>query len=377
MGADHVSSSCNSRAGGFGIGASQGRNLAEGLSRDSLDCSRMAQFGFVAAIALLTAFSLGGQPAKESFDFKLVLPDHPGQLRFTASGFKVVETSAKPEGSEIGIRGKDASGRLTFLAFLFLFPEQAPLTSAKCREGVLASERKDDPTFRLIGTTEIARPGGVPLSLVTFTTRAEDGTTGYRVRGFVATGDVCGDLDFYSASPIGSRDADLQRIFASYLLDTNYVPTPGDIFLYAETLFRKQMFKEAAPYYESALAKLRDNFAPFPSAMVARRVMTDQSGISYGLSGDIPKARAIFQKALAGDPNYPMYYYNLACADAQEQKLADARVHLQAAFVRKANLMPGERIPDPTKDDSFLPYRADRDFWAFLERLAASDNVGR
>ncbi len=91
--------------------------------------------------------------------------------------------------------------------------------------------------------------------------------------------------------------------------------------------------------------------------------------MSYGMSGDIPKARALFEAAIAKDPDYPMYYYNLACSDAEEKKLADARVHLQEAFARKGNMIPGEKLPDPTKDDSFLPYRNNKDFWKFLKDL--------
>lgn len=67
---------------------------------------------------------------------------HPGQLRWRADGFKIVETSAKSKGQEIGLRGADESGRLTFLGFLFLVPEQAPLTSEKCRAGILEEQKR-------------------------------------------------------------------------------------------------------------------------------------------------------------------------------------------------------------------------------------------
>jgi hypothetical protein len=100
-----------------------------------------------------------------------------------------------------------------------------------------------------------------------------------------------------------------------------------------------------------------------------RRALTDQVGMSYGIAGDIPKSRAIFESAIAKDSEYPLYYYNLACADAQKHKLSAARLHLQEAFARKANVLPGESMPQPAKDGSFLPYRNDKSFWAFIESL--------
>ena len=150
------------------------------------------------------------------------------------------------------------------------------------------------------------------------------------VRGFVATDDMCGDLEFYSESPISAEDPDLRKIFESYRLDPNYVPQFKDVFFYAQILYRHQMYKEAAPIFEQALSVLpEDN-----TQQTWRRVTTDQAGMSYGMSGDIPKARALFEAAIAKDPSYPLYYYNLACADAEEKKLADARVHLQDAFAQ-------------------------------------------
>ena len=142
--------------------------------------------------------------------------------------------------------------------------------------------------------------------------------------------------------------------------------------LYAKLLYDEQKYNAAAPIFEAALSKINDNDAgPFRNARTTRRVITDQAGMSYGISGDIAKARTIFEKAIAEDPDYPLYYYNLACADADEKKLADARRHLQQAFARKANVISGESMPDPTKDDSFLPYRNNKEFWTFLESLPA------
>jgi hypothetical protein len=60
----------------------------------------------------------------------------------------------------------------------------------------------------------------------------------------------------------------------------------------------------------------------------------------------------------------------LACADAVDKKLADARTRLQQAIAHKANVISGETMPDPTNDDSFLPYRDNNEFWAFFGERA-------
>jgi tetratricopeptide (TPR) repeat protein len=191
----------------------------------------------------------------------------------------------------------------------------------------------------------------------------------YSLRGFVANGDLCGDLEFYSGSPISAEDQDLKGIFAGYQLDESYVPRFNDIFVYAQLLYKADAYKAAAPMFEAALARLKDE--PAAATKDGRRILIDQAGMAYGMSGEIAKARGLFEKAIMDDPDYPLFYYNLACADAEEKKLADARLHLQPAFDRKSNVISGETMPDPTKDDSFLPFHDDMDFWGFLQRLQA------
>jgi tetratricopeptide (TPR) repeat protein len=318
---------------------------------------------FIFSTQALGQSSAANQEASNS-DYNLALPTHPGQLRWHADGFKVIETSAKSRGQEIGLRGKDASGRLTFLGFLFLVPEEAPLTSAKCRDSTIKDENKNS-TLKILPISQTEGSENIPVALVTYSTKGSDGKTWYMVRGFVATGNICGDLEFYSESSITAEDADLKKIFETYHFDPNYIAQFKDVLLYAQILYLHQMYKAAAPIFEQALLKLPDD----REQQTMRRATTDQAGMSYGMSGDIPKARAIFEAAIAKDPDYPLYYYNLACADAEEKKLTDARVHLQEAFARKGNMIPGENFPDPTKDESFLPYKKNKDFWTFLQGL--------
>jgi tetratricopeptide (TPR) repeat protein len=305
-------------------------------------------------------------PAKDG-NFTLSLPAHQGQLKWNAEGFKIAQSSAKPNGAEVGVRANDGSNQFTLLGFLFLFPEQAPMTSAKCRDGVMEPAQKSNPTIKIVVSTEMARSDGPPLELVAYIGQGRDGKLVYSMRGFIATGDICGDLEVYGNDLNVVQDPNLKKVWDSYSFDPQYTPQFNDVFLYAQILYQNHMYPAAAPIFEQALTKLKDD--KDKDQVMWRRMTTDQAGIAYGMAGNIPKARALFEAAVATDPEYPMYYYNLACADAEEKKLTDARTHLQQAFARKANVIQGETMPDPTKDDSFLPYRDDKEFWTFVESL--------
>src|ERR1044071_3538029 len=154
-------------------------------------------------VSLLTLFSsiLSYSQAPGAPDFKLAFAEHSGQLRWRAQGFKTVQISAKPNGKEIGVRAQDATGNVTFLGFLFLVSDQAPLTAAKCRDGAMEIEKKSNPKLKVIESPEIPGPADPPVLVITYTSKLKDGTTLYIVRGFVATGDTCGDLEFYSNKP--------------------------------------------------------------------------------------------------------------------------------------------------------------------------------
>ncbi|HEY2170050.1 MAG TPA: hypothetical protein VGJ30_10540, partial [Candidatus Angelobacter sp.] len=196
-------------------------------------------------LVAIACFSTLANANTDERAFKLALVDHPGQLSWSAEGFKIIESSAKPGGREIGIRGQDQSGGLTFLGFLFLFPENAPLTSAKCLDGVVGPEKKSNASLKIVGTEEISQPGNLPVSLVSYTARGEGGKTLYTVRGFVANGDICGDLEFYSYQPISLQDSNVKKIFSSFHLDDKYAPKFLDVLLYEQILYTHRMYGAA------------------------------------------------------------------------------------------------------------------------------------
>jgi hypothetical protein len=323
--------------------------------------------GLLTLIFFIAAPGRAQTQAKDASDFDLVLPSHAGQLQWHAQGFVVSEVSVEPRAREIGVRGQDQTGHLLFEGFLSILSGPTTLTSAACRDTAIEKEKKNEPSFKSGTTSELTRPDGLSVELVSYMELGDGNKPVYSERGFIATGDICGDLEIYSTTPLSDTDPALKEIWGSLRLNPTYEPQFDDIFQYAQILFENHKYEAAGPFFELALTEVKEDNTG--DNQTWRRVTTDQAGMSYGVSGNFTKARAIFEAAIVKDPNYPLYYYNLACADAGEMKLDDARAHLRQAFDRKANVLTGEKMPDPTMDDTFLPYKDNKDFWTFLESL--------
>jgi tetratricopeptide (TPR) repeat protein len=99
------------------------------------------------------------------------------------------------------------------------------------------------------------------------------------------------------------------------------------------------------------------------------RVLVDNLGMAYGITGDLKHAEETFDYGLSKDPNYPMFYYNLACVNAERNDMDKTIDYLKKAFALKANAIPGEGMPDPRQDDSFQRFMSDDRFRKFVDSL--------
>lgn len=313
-------------------------------------------------LILFCVSALAQEPAIQP-GFLLELPSRPGMLQLDAPQFPIVEASAKPAGAEFGLRGEDRSDGIDLLVFLFRLPDEAPMTGAKCRDAMLGHEKAGDRSLT-IQSTAILPVGDGSLAVASYSDGADSGRW-YHVRAFAADEDLCADVAFSSQKAISTDTPAVQSTLHSVQFDPAAKQDFQGLFEYATVLYRHELWKEAAPVYVRALALLPGS----DTSGKWRRVATDQAVLAYGMSGDVAKARALAEAATRTDPDYPLNYYNLACADAEDGNAAQARVHLQEAFDRRKNMLPGEPLPDPTKDDSILKLRADRAFWQFVEGL--------
>jgi tetratricopeptide (TPR) repeat protein len=137
-------------------------------------------------------------------------------------------------------------------------------------------------------------------------------------------------------------------------------------------------FKEGSRYY------LQQNFraaiGPYQKALDAEkqsptlsktlwRVLIDNLGMAYGMTGDLNRAEDTFNYGVSKDPTYPLFYYNLACVAAGRNDMDKTMQLLQSAFSYKANVIAGESMPDPRHDDSFQAFMSNQRFRDFVNGL--------
>ena len=99
------------------------------------------------------------------------------------------------------------------------------------------------------------------------------------------------------------------------------------------------------------------------------RVLVDNLGMAYGISGDLERSEETYNYGFSKDPGYPGFYYSMACVWAERNNMDEAMNYLQKAFARKTNSIPGERMPDPRQDDSFQRFMSNDRFRKFVESL--------
>ena len=261
-----------------------------------------------------------------------------------------------------------AKGGEILTASFILFENLSGEASSKgCREDAINPiVERDSKTISKRVDGELKNAAGQVFSTTSYSmdVKAANGIQQFNLFGFAGNSTTCAEIHLSRVGQASVKEDLEKNLLAEFHPDLDYRPNAGDYFVMASILFKGSP-ELAAPYYNSALESLPKG----DSYLKSRRVVTDQLVMSLGLSGKINESRTIAEKAIAADPEYPLNYYNLACMDAEQGNAANARIHLKQAFDRRANVIQGESMPDPTKDDSILKLKKDRAFWDFVVSL--------
>ena len=254
-----------------------------------------------------------------------------------------------------------------------LFPNQTKSSSPDiCRDDVLNAAQRSlsgAPGFvdiKQVKKADAKNAAGQPMATGSYLIASigDMKVAEANLFGVISSASECAEVHISKDLYTPSDEAAMQAALQAFSFDADYSPIAQDYYLAGALFYQAKSFAAAAVYYQRALDTL-----PAEAPLSARRVVTDQLSMSYGISGQIKLSRAVNEAAIKTDPDYPLYYYNLACADAEQGKAADAKTHLQQAYDRRANMLPNEQFPDPTKDDSILKLKKDKEFWAFVQSL--------
>jgi tetratricopeptide (TPR) repeat protein len=129
-------------------------------------------------------------------------------------------------------------------------------------------------------------------------------------------------------------------------------------------LFKNGDYANAIEPYQRALAREKKVRQLTPEYL---RVLIDNLGMAYGITGKLDAAEEVFRYGLSIEPTYPLFHYNLACVYAERNDVDNAMKYLTSAFQYKANLIAGEKMPDPHADDSFQRFMKNEKFRKLID----------
>ena len=130
---------------------------------------------------------------------------------------------------------------------------------------------------------------------------------------------------------------------------TTLSPTNAIAFYYLGSV--EMALKKYAAAQEAMETALRLDAASPGLVRKQRRELQDFLALSYSYQHQYEKARAAYQKAMAQDPLYPGFPYNLACVCALAGDRPGALSALRTALANDAKSDLGPTLPDPAADE--------------------------
>jgi tetratricopeptide (TPR) repeat protein len=324
----------------------------------------------------LFAFAVIPLVAQSNDTIHLVMPHGPGGIiAETLNGFHPSSIALYDQGTRpvLSIVNDKSGVNVSYI----LFPNNTQAPNAKsCGDAVvnviLNREKSHSKIENEVRANRILKSTGQSTYAVAFYEESMESRPIHQQElfGFFGDKNTCAEIHISKAlmkpGDMPLLEAELER----FNCDLEYAPSSRDYGALATIYFgAAKDYPSAATYYDAALDTYDDKPMDRYDSVTMRRVLTDQASMAYGMSGDLAKSRAINEAAIARDPLYPLYYYNLACADAEAGNASAARTHLEQAYARRANTLKGETLPDASKDDSILKLKSNADFWTFVQSL--------
>ena len=311
-------------------------------------------------VLLLLATCLAGRAGTVT-NLTLAIPGADWALEFNAPGFVLQKSGFSPDGTAAQLAAVDLANNIIISAFVE--PAIDHGDARQCRD-YYWSNSLAEPLARY----DVSRSETNAFAIIEYFEENPDGSKPgpKNLHAYLATNDCW--IDIHLSKP-GFMLADRDRfngILQSIHVNGDYLTLPIVNAFWGSFYMTQSNYAVAARCNERALQLDRAH----PGLGHARRILVMEDVINcYGNLGDNEKARRLSEQALKEEPDYPAFYYVLACAEAGLDDKTNALQHLKKAFQNKARLSSDEHLPDPRTDWSFTKYASDPAFVDFYKTL--------
>jgi tetratricopeptide (TPR) repeat protein len=311
------------------------------------------------------------QETQESAKTEVWFPGKAWALELDGAGFATRANEIQPDGRRYFL---SENTKTHAVVSIYLEAAKGPVQPDECKRALLEKEKRNSSlaSGSLKGVTY--REGG-EMQILEFTLPELDGspTNQKNIFGCLIKDDVFVDIHiskvFFKAADQPMFDALLQSFhFVPREASAASVPSGNSLILFQEgsRYFVAHQYRESIRPYQKAL-ELEKSTPTLDKNLW--RVLIDNLSIAYGITHDLTSAREALTYGVSKDPDYPLFYYNLASIAAEKGDLLDTENYLKLAFERRENLIPGELFPDARVDDSFQKLLLQKEFRQFLNAL--------
>ena len=266
------------------------------------------------------------------------------------------EARVRPDGKETQLRAMDRADNLLISAILQKV--EFPASAERCRTEWWTPAAKNTAVKR----AEEHQSEKDGIAIVEYIVPEFRGAPVRQksLHAYLGSGDLCAEVHLSKVQFVPAN----QRLFEDVLATVRLLPEesapgnqgPSPSFQYlaeGSQFYLRHSYAAAAERYQKALDLEKQNRT---LDITLFRVLVDNLGMSYGLTGKLSQAKETFEYGVTQDAEYPMFYYNLACTYGEMGKMDESLAQLRLAYKYKANMIPGESFPDPLKDDSFRKF---------------------
>jgi hypothetical protein len=318
-----------------------------------------SRFCLLATLAFI-ALSSAAQPSSQQLRGRLSLPAKDWGVVLDLSGFVVKAVETKPDGRRYMV-AENESTKVVVSVTLEESKEGAPASS--CRQSL---EEKTTHAPLKIENVRFSRSGDVDVMRYMVAEFKDQRVNQESLFACQFYDNTYIDLHVSKVNYVTADEPLFADVLASMHID-RVQRSSKELVGQASRLYLQHDYKGAIGPYAQALEREKVNPTlekPF------WYVLIDNLGMSYGITGNLQKAKETFEYGVSKDPKYPLFYYNLACTYAEMDDASRAGDYLKKAFDYKANVLPGENMPDPRTDDSFRKLMKNKEFRELAEGLA-------